>query len=164
MIRIAKIINTRGLKGECKLMLYTDEPKQRFEKGAVLYVDEKESRPLRVERFSMYKGFGYAYFEEITTIEQAEALKNHTLYLPAETLPDPEEDEFYYHQLAGCRVLNQHGQNTGTVSDILETGANLVLRVKGEEGEYLLPFVGAIVQDVDVDQKIIHIQEIEGLR
>ena len=43
MIRIAKIINTRGLKGECKLNLYTDQPEVRFSKGNTLYLEEKDT-------------------------------------------------------------------------------------------------------------------------
>lgn len=164
MIRIAKIINTRGLKGECKLYLHTDEDDLRFSKGARLYLDEKT--PLTVSSYSRYKGFGYVKFEEITTVEQAEALKNHTLYLPVEELPELEDGEYYYHQLAGCRVVNEKGEDTGTVTDILETGANLVLRVKDQAAgrEYLLPFVEAFVEEVDPETKTITIREMDGLR
>lgn len=162
MIRIAKIINTRGLRGECKLYLHTDEDELRFSRGQVLYLDEKT--PLTVESYSRYKGFGYVKFKGIDTIEKAEEFKNHTLYLPAEELPELEDNEFYYHQLAGCEVYNEKGEDTGKVTDILETGANLVLRVKGEKGEYLLPFVEAFIDEVLVDEKKIIIKEMEGLR
>lgn len=50
MIRIAKIINTRGLKGECKVFLHTDEDETRFSKGQRLFLDEKT--PLTVASYS----------------------------------------------------------------------------------------------------------------
>lgn len=162
MIRIAEIINTRGLKGECKLKLFTDQDDLRFQKGNTLYLDPHTK--LTVKNYSTYKGSGYVQFEEITTLEQAEKLKTRTLYLPKEELTELEEDEYYYHELNGCHVYNQNGEDTGVVSDILETGANLVLRVKNTDGQYLLPFVSAFVVDVDPDAKKIVIEEQEGLR
>ncbi len=162
MIRIAQIINTRGLKGECKLKLFTDQADIRFQKGNHLYL--KDHRKLTVKNYSTYKGFGYVLFDEITSIEQAEELKGQELYLPKEELTELEEDEFYYHELEGCHVFNQHGEDTGVVTAILETGANLVLRVKKGDQEYLLPFVNAFVKEVDPDQKRIVMEEMDGLR
>ena len=162
MINVAKIINTRGLKGECKVYLYTDDPAHRFEKGRVLYLDEKE--PVTVESFSMSKGLGYVKFKGINTVEQAEALRGKVLCIPKDQLPEKDEDEFYYHELMNCKVINQHGEDTGTVSDILETGANLVLRVSKDGSSYLFPFVNAFVKEINLDDKVIHIEEMEGLR
>lgn len=162
MIRIAQIINTRGLKGECKLKLFTDQPELRFAPGTTVYLDKKE--PLKVSRYSSYKGFGYVYFDSITSIEQAEKMKTHTLYIPKEELNELEDGEYYYHQLAGCEVFNQRGERTGKVTELIETGANLVLRVQNGDSSYLLPFVEAFVTDVDVDNGRIEIREMEGLR
>ncbi|MDE5757162.1 MAG: ribosome maturation factor RimM, partial [Allobaculum sp.] len=69
-----------------------------------------------------------------------------------------------YHELMGCHVYNEQGEDTGEVVAILETGANLVLRVQDKEKQYLLPFVEAFVLDVDVVNKTITIKEQEGLR
>lgn len=162
MIRIAQIINTRGLKGECKLRLFTDQDDIRFQKGNHLYTED--GKKLTVERYSLYKGFGYAFFKEISSIEEAEKLKGQILGLPKEELTDLEDDEFYYHELMGCHVYNEQGEDTGEVVAILETGAHLVLRVKDKETQYLLPFVEAFVLDVDVVNKTITIKEQEGLR
>lgn len=105
MIRIAQIINTRGLKGECKVKLFTDQDDIRFQKGNHLYL--KDHKKLTVKNYSVYKGFGYVQFDEITSIEQAEALKGQELFLPKEELNELEEDEFYYHELQDCHVFNQ---------------------------------------------------------
>lgn len=162
MIKVAKIINTRGLKGECKLYLYTDDAAHRFETGRVLYIDE--SVPVTVKAYSENKGLGYVKLEGIDTIEQAEKLKGKSLYLPMSELPETEEGEYYYHELVGCHVINEKEEDTGTVQDILETGANLVLRVVSDESSYLLPFVDAFVEEVQPEEKKIIIREMEGLR
>lgn len=162
MIQVAKIINTHGLKGECKLYLTTDDTDHRFQKERILYLDEKE--PLTVERFRMQKGLGYAYFKGIDTIEKAEELKGHALFIPIEELPEPEENEYYYHELNGCQVYDQNQEFLGTVIDILETGAHIVLRIQQEEGSFLVPFVDAFIADVDRENKKITINDMEGLR
>lgn len=162
MIQVAKIINTHGLKGECKLYLTTDDTDHRFQKGRILYLDEKE--PLTVDRFRMQKGLGYVYFKGIDTIEKAEELKGHAVFIPLEELPEPEENEYYYHELNACRVYDQNQEFLGTVVDILETGANIVLRVQHEDSAFLVPFVEAFIVDVDRENKKITINDMEGLR
>ena len=162
MIRIATIINTHALKGECKLYLHTDDPNARFVPGTVFTASDGQKLVLR--KFRMQKGFGYAFFDGIDTVEKAEALKNLVLELPADQLPEPEEGEYYYHQLAQSKVYNTEGADLGKVTDILETGANLVLRVKNGKEQFLLPFVDAFIEEVDVPGKRIVIREMDGLR
>ena len=70
---------------------------------------------------------------------------------PREELPAPESGEYYWGDLVGLDVMNVHGQPLGRVVGLIATAANDVLRVGGEEGrERLLPFVAAVVQEVDV--------------
>lgn len=162
MIKVAQIINTHGLKGECKLYLVTDDPSHRFQKGRVLHMSDGST--LTVVRYREQKGFGYCIFEGIDSIEKAEALKTKDLFIAQEDLPELKQGQYYYHELMHCTVLNENEENLGEVVDILETGANLVLRVQSESQNFLLPFVPAFVKDVDKENHQIHIQEMEGLR
>lgn len=164
MIRTAKIINTRGLKGECKLYSYTDDPAHRFKPGRVLYLDEGKKHSLKVLRYSESKGFIYVFFQDVDSIEKAELLKGKSLYIPVEDLPEPEEDEFYYHELMDCEVFNEEKEYLGKVVDILETGPSLVLRVQSESENFLLPFVNQFVVEVDRQEKKMIIREMAGLR
>ena len=95
MIKVAQIINTHGLKGECKLYLVTDDPQHRFEKGRVLHLED--GRTLTVVRYREQKGFGYCYFEGVDSIEKAEQLKTKNLFIAQEDLPELEEGQYYYH-------------------------------------------------------------------
>ena len=147
MIKVAQIINTHGLKGECKLYLVTDDPQHRFEKGRVLHLED--GRTLTVVR---------------TRIEKAEQLKTKNLFIAQDDLPELEEGQYYYHELMNCTVYNEEKENLGEVVDILETGANLVLRVKSKNTSFLLPFVPAFIVDVNKDTREIIIREMDGLR
>lgn len=162
MVKVATIINTHGLKGECKLYLNTDDAKHRFEKGRELLF--KDGSTIKVISYREQKGFGYCKFEGIDTIEKAETLKTKELFIKKEDLPELEEGEFYYHQLIDCLVFNEENEELGKVTDILETGANLVLRVSKDKKNFLLPFVDAFLVDVDIEDKKIVIKEMEGLR
>ena len=154
MIKVAQIINTHGLKGECKLYLVTDDPQHRFEKGRVLHLED--GRTLTVVR--------YCYFEGVDSIEKAEQLKTKNLFIAQEDLPELEEGQYYYHELMHCTVYNEEKEKLGEVVDILETGANLVLRVKSKGNSFLLPFVPAFIVDVNKEAHEITIREMEGLR
>ena len=63
-----------------------------------------------------------------------------------------------------CDVYNAQGEILGKVLEILETGANLVLRIGTKEENFLCPYVPTFIQLVDVDEKKIIIQEMAGLR
>ena len=60
MLRVATIINTHGLKGECKLYIHTDQPQERFKKGNILYL--QDGTELEVISYREQKGFGYCKF------------------------------------------------------------------------------------------------------
>ena len=162
MVKVAQIINTHGLKGECKVYLLTDDAKNRFKKGQLLHFEN--GADIKVEKYREQKGFGYVYLEGIDTIEKAEELKWKYLMIDEDELPQLDDGEYYYHQLNACKVYNQNQEELGVVTDILETGANLVLRVKNGKEEFLLPFVQAFIKDVNVEEKKIYIEEMEGLR
>ena len=73
MVKVATIINTHGLKVECKLYLFNDDVQDRIKKGRKLFIDENNY--LTVQSFRLQKGFGYAKFAEVPSIDEAEKLK-----------------------------------------------------------------------------------------
>lgn len=79
----------------------------------------------------------------------AESLLGMDVAVARDELPEPEADEFYWDDLIGLDVVNMAGQHLGRVEALLETGAHDVLRVR-DERERLIPFVDAIVREVDM--------------
>ena len=141
MLRVATIINTHGLKGECKLYIHTDQPQERFKKGNILYL--QDGTELEVISYREQKGFGYCKFVGVDTIEKAEALKTKEVFIKKSDLLKS-EDEYYYYELVDCKVFNEQEEYLGKVSDILETGANLVLRIQdGKKELFYFLFVDA---------------------
>ena len=82
--------------------------------------------------------------------DQAAGLVGAEIAVPRDALPETEEDRFYWSDLEGLRVVHRDGTELGTVAYLLETGANDVMVVQGEQ-ERLIPFVmGKVILGVDL--------------
>jgi 16S rRNA processing protein RimM len=89
----------------------------------------------------------------------AEAMKGVLVGAPRDALPAIEEGEFYWADLLGLEVVNTAGDSLGKVAGLIETGANAVLRVVGDDQlERLLPFVAAVVLAVDKEAELIRVE------
>jgi len=87
----------------------------------------------------------------------AEKLKGLLIAVPRSSLPEQAEDEYYWLDLIGLPVVNEAGAVLGKVEQLLETGANQVLMVKGENGQILIPFVASAIRQVDIQNKCIKV-------
>lgn len=110
-----------------------------------------------------FKGGLIVRFAEVPDRNAAEALRGRTLLLPAQDLRPLDEGEFFLHDLVGLRVETAEGELIGEVGEVYEAGAGHFLSVVGGERERLIPFVGRIVQEVDVAAGRIVIEAIPGL-
>jgi 16S rRNA processing protein RimM len=78
--------------------------------------------------------------------------------VPREALPPTAKNEYYWADLIGLDVVNTHDQLLGQVLGLIETPGNDVLRVgDGDSAERLLPFVAAVVLDVDIAAKLVRV-------
>ncbi len=94
---------------------------------------------------------------ECNNREQAAALSGTKIGVYRSELPDTAADEYYWSDLVGLRVINSDGSLLGTVDHLIETGANDVLVVRGEQ-EYLVPFItGQVIKSVDIGQQLIRV-------
>ena len=89
-------------------------------------------------------------FEEVDDRDIAEAMRGMQIAIPRADLPTPPDDEFYWVDLLGLEVVNRDNVVLGKVLNLLETGANDVLVVRGETEERLIPFVSDYIVDVDL--------------
>lgn len=96
-----------------------------------------------------------AKLEGVDNREQAEAMRGYSIAVPRSEFPEPEEDEFYWTDLVGLEVFNKDGALLGKVTSLMETGANDVLVVHDGTQQRLIPFVSAIVLEVDIAAKRI---------
>lgn len=149
LICVAAIAGAFGVKGEVKLKSFTDVPEDCLTYGPL--TDINGAVVITVETSRKVGKFIAIRAAEVTSREQAEDLKSTKLYVAAENLPEPEEDEFYYRDLIGMAVKTQSGQNAGKVIAVQEYGAGDMLEIKPKDGKsYYHPFTKAAVPKVDM--------------
>lgn len=157
---VGKIQNTHGLKGELKIKSLSDF--DRFIKGNKLYIEyKKEMIEVICHQKRHQEQILIVSFENLLDINLVEKYKGCYLYIDKDSQTPLKEDEFYYHELIGLAVYNQHGEYKGEVQEIREVpqGHLLVIIVDGKNK--LVPFRKEFV--VEVTKKCIKINEIEGL-
>lgn len=166
-IRVGKIVNTIGLKGELKIYLYTDFAKERFKIGNQLFignVNNPSQIKVEIQSSKPYKNMYVLKFKDYNDINDVENLKNNFLWINKEQQKELTDGEYYYHQIIGCKVISTENEMIGEVKEIFSPGANDVWVVmSNNRKEILVPYIDSVVKEVDVINKKITIELIDGL-
>ena len=162
MVVLGKIVAPYGLRGAVKVHPFADDP-QAWAKLPQWWLGKEGDapdawRPEKLLRCKLRDGLLVAELASLTDRNASEAATGLLVGVPHEALPPPGENEYYWADLIGLDVVNTHGQALGKVLGLIETPGNDVLRVgdgenaegDGKLPERLLPFVAAVVLDVDL--------------
>lgn len=165
---VGKVVNTHGIKGEVRVISKTDFAEKRYKPGNHLFLfmdGSQEHLELIVKAHRVHKNFDLLTFEGYENVNEVEKLKNAIIKVPESQLGELDEGEFYFHEIVGCLVFTVHGEEIGRITEILTPGANDVWVIKPKNGgrDILIPYIEQIVKKVDVKEKIILIQPMEGL-
>ncbi|MDH5589794.1 MAG: ribosome maturation factor RimM [Gemmatimonadota bacterium] len=159
-----------GTHGEFLATLLTDHPESVFAPGVVLYLgrgDDDEPNPdlppLTVTEARPVQRGCIVAFSGIEDRNEAEAYQGCYLFRPVAELAPLEEDEVFYHQLLGMRVVTVDGSEVGTVTEVFDTAPSDLIQVSDGEREVLIPFQRRIVTDVDIEAGVLVIDPPEGL-
>ena len=168
---VGRVGRPHGIRGEVLIGVRTDEPDLRFAVGAILDVGEQEEEPVSGQRLTVasarwHSGQLLVAFAGVTDRTAAAGLTGSWLSVDSSQLPEiPDPDEFRDHELIGLLVRTLAGDPVGVVADVLHHGQDLLVvrRVGGHGGECLVPFVKAIVPEVDVPGGVLVIDPPSGL-
>ncbi|KFF57006.1 MULTISPECIES: ribosome maturation factor RimM [Bacillus] len=164
---VGKIVNTHGIKGEVRVISKTDFAEKRYKPGNTLYLfmdGRNEPVEVTVNTHRLHKQFHLLQFKERQSLNEVEELKNAIIKVPEEDLGELNEGEFYFHEIIGCEVFTEEGELIGKVKEILTPGANdvWVIERKGKK-DALIPYIESVVKHIDVSEKKIEIDLMEGL-
>lgn len=153
-LRVGRLTKAHGLKGAIKVELYTDDPDRRFVPGAVFTLQVPDTSPwhgksLTLRELRWYNGHAVGFFEGVDDRTAAEGLVKAILWVDASGEETPEDDAWYDHQLIGLAVVRD-GERIGEVSHVEHLPAQDLLIVKARGREVMVPFVSAIVPEVDL--------------
>ena len=157
-ILIAKILAHQGLNGWLKVYSYS-ETKQKFSEYKYFFI-QKDNNIIRldVEDISIEKSIKVK-FKNFNCREDSEQYIGKEIFILEDQLDTLEENQFYWNQLIGLTAYLNNGKKIGIVSDIIETGSNDVLVIKGVK-EILIPYIfGDSVMEVATEEKKIIISE-----
>ncbi len=157
MVIMGKVVAAQGIQGWVKVQTFTEYLDSLLDYDTWYVGNEQAWRPLQVLDADVHGKVLVAKLEGIADRTAAEKYKGQLVAVPRAELPEQEEGEYYWSDLVGMTVVTLAGETLGTVDSLLETGANDVLVVKGENGETLIPFIASVIQQVSLKDKTIRV-------
>ncbi len=163
LIQIGHVLDAWGTQGWVKIAPQSSEPAALL-KARQWWMQSPQGRPLQQARVGVrlcrrHAQFVVALLDGTTSRTQAETLKGWTIHARREDFPPTRENEYYWVDLIGCTVRNREGLDLGTVSGLLDSGAQSILQlqttVDDRQRERLIPFVDAYIVEVDIDARRI---------
>ena len=152
---LGRVSGLYGVKGWVKIFSHT-EPRQSIIDYDPLYLQRADGWQIYKVSTGRTQGKGVVvHFEGIDDRDVAATLVGSMIAIDRHQLPTTADDEYYWTDLEGLQVMTVEGVNLGTVSHLIETGANDVLVIVGER-ERLVPFIrDSVIKHVDLAQGII---------
>lgn len=160
---VARVLRAHGVNGELSCEIITEFP-ERFQKtkrvflsppvnpGSMEPLPGSAPQPMAIKQARLAPHRGQAevilQFADISDRDAAEKLRGWLVQVPEREAWKLPRGRFYWHQILGLRVVTNEGETIGTVSEIIETGANDVYVVKGDGRERLIPAVKQFVQEI----------------
>ena len=164
LLKVGVITTTHGVRGEVKVYPTTDDAERFLDLDYVLLDTGREYRRLDIKNVRFFKNLAILKFDGIDNINDIEKYKGCALWIPREEGQELGEDEYYIADLMGMKVVLEDGSSFGTLTDVMETGANDVYVVENGEGEeILLPAIRECILDVDVEKNVMTIHLMKGL-
>jgi len=167
LFTVGVVANTHGIRGELKVVPHTDFAEERFAPKSNLMLQHPTNGQMvqvTVERSRLHKNVYMVKFLQYDNINEVEKFKGWLLKISADQREELEEDEYYYSDIMGCRVVTDEGEELGVVKEILAPGANHVWVVKRPKGkDVLLPVIDDVILNVNVADKLITVHLMEGL-
>ncbi|EXI79380.1 MAG: Ribosome maturation factor RimM [Candidatus Accumulibacter appositus] len=162
IVVLGKIAGPHGLQGTVRVYPFADDPLAWSRLPQWWLCREGEApdlwRPTRLIKCDLRKEVLLAQLECVADRSAAEAAAGLLVGVPHQALPPTAADEYYWADLLGLAVVNTHGQSLGRILGLIETPANAVLRVGDGQGvDRLLPFVAAVVLEVDLAQARVRV-------
>lgn len=162
-LTVAKIIDSFSLDGSLKVISSSSNKELRYKKGNKLFLKKNEDvLEVTVSSYRKSGNLDILHFEEIDTIDKASLYKGYEIVVE-KNQDDLNEGYYFYSDLRDCEVINE-GKILGKVIEVEEFPAQVTLRAKTKEGkQFFIPFIKQFIKAVDIKNKKIEINYMEGM-
>jgi 16S rRNA processing protein RimM len=165
LITVGKISGTHGIKGQLKVYSYSGNL-ETLNAARIVMLKSPDGTTFREFGIRGVKPHSSGFIlslKDFDDIDQARTLVGCELCLKRSQLPVPEDDEYYWCDLIGLRVVTADGVEVGMLVDIFETGSNDIYVVRKERREYLIPAIASVIGSVDLAGGTMVITPLDGL-
>jgi 16S rRNA processing protein RimM len=160
---VGRIGHAHGIKGEVSVEVRTDDPDRRYADGSVLATDPPERGPLTVLTVRRHHGRLLVRFDGVEDRNAADTLRGTLLVVDSAEVGEAGDDEWWDHDLIGLAAVTSGGSALGPVTDVVHVPGSSLLAIDVGGREVLVPFVNALVPEVDVPGGRIVVDPPDGL-
>ncbi|MDE6411465.1 MAG: ribosome maturation factor RimM [Clostridia bacterium] len=151
---IGKILKPQGIRGEVKVLPYTD--------GAEIFCDLKrvfiDGAEYKILNARAGEGLAYLALRGVPDRNAAELLRDKELTLPRDEAPEPEEGSYYIADLLESEIVTDTGKVLGILKDIRQAATD-IYTLQTESGEVLFPAAKGVVLSIDIQNKKMTVSE-----
>ena len=164
MFLVGTIVGTFGNKGDVKIIPLINPADYLLELDSMFIEDSSSKKQVfKVIRSKKHKNVYLFTLEGIDDMNVAENLSGLSIYVPTIEFKELQKNEYYYHDLEGLTAYTESGELIGKVDHIMK-GGNDILVIKDETGkEIMIPFADELVPEVNLKEKTITVNAIDGL-
>lgn len=161
---LGKIVRKYSFNGELLIKLDTDQP-ELYENLDAVFIDYRNTFiPFFIESSQLHKSdLLRVQFEDVTTEADADSLLKSDVYLPLELLPKLEGNKFYFHEVIGFAITDEHFGPVGTIMGVNDSTAQALFEIERDGKEILIPVNDEFIKTVDRKNKTIVVETPEGL-
>lgn len=164
LLRVGVITSAHGVRGEVKVFPTTDDNSRFKTLKHVLMDTGKEKIPLEIEHVKFFKNMVILKFKGFDNKNDVEMWRQRDLLITRDQAVELAPDENFIADLIGLTAVTDGGVVLGTLTDVLQTGANDVYCVKMENGkELLLPAIKDCILNVDLEKQEMLVHVLDGL-
>jgi 16S rRNA processing protein RimM len=158
-----KVIKTHGIKGEISIRIDADDPSQYAGIRFILLDLNTGLIPFFIESMKINQNKAYVAIQDVKTVEKALELTGFEIYLPLDQLPKLKGNQFYFHEVAGYKVIDQEFGLIGTIDRVLEYPNQSVFQVFHKGKEILIPIQDEVIMKLNRKSRTFEIKAPDGL-
>lgn len=154
---IGRFGSVHGVKGDIRVFLYTQPIELALECFPWQVEINNEWQPLNITKTKWHNDQLLVHIENIDDRDVAKRYTNLNIGIERSQLPELDDDDYYWSDLVGLRVINQNNEELGKIEYFEVTGSNDVFVVKGKK-EYCLPYLDDVVKEIDLKAGIMRVE------
>lgn len=159
LIKIGKIVNTHGIKGELRILSKFPYKDKVFINNMKIYIDKKDIEIINTYR--RHKNFDMITLKGYNNINEVLKYKEKYVYIDSSDIK-LDNNKYLDEELIGLTVIYENIEK-GIIKDIERYDKTVLFNIKGNNKNYLIPYNDNLIDKIDINNKKIYIKDIKGL-